>query len=92
MSMSTHIVGFRPADQKWKEMKAIWDACNSAGVDLPKAVYDFFDGEHPADKPGAEVDLKGAVKEWSADERDGYELDLSKLPPDVKFIRFYNAY
>jgi hypothetical protein len=32
------------------------------------------------------------VKEWSADERDGYELDLSKLPPDVKFIRFYNAY
>jgi hypothetical protein len=91
MSMSTHIVGFRPADQKWKEMKAIWDACTKAGVDIPDAVDEFFDGEDPGDKPGDEVVLGAAVKEWSVDEQDGYELDLSKLPPDVKFIRFYNA-
>ena len=92
MSMSTHVVGFRTADEKWNEMRQVWNACESAGVPIPKEVWDYFDHDAPADKPGAEVKIDAAVKEWQDDSRCGYEVDLSKLPPDLTVIRFYNAY
>lgn len=27
MGMSMHVVGYKPADEHWKKMKAAWDAC-----------------------------------------------------------------
>ena len=91
--MSTHVVGFRPADEKWNKMKKIWNACESAGVEIPKKVDDFFNNEAPGDKPGIEVELKSAVRPWSSKfAEEGYEVDIAKLPPDVKVIRFYNSY
>jgi hypothetical protein len=45
MGMSTRVIAFRPADEKWKEMKDIYDACYKAGIRLPEEVDDFFDGE-----------------------------------------------
>ena len=90
--MSTHIVGFRPADDKWAKMKAVWDACEAAGTKIPDEVSEFFDHEGPGDKPGAEVKIDAAVEEWRNDSREGYELDLSLLPKDVNIIRFYNSY
>ena len=92
MSMSTHIVGFRPADAKWKKMKAVWDACEAARTEIPKEVFNFFGESPPGDKPGAEVDIKTALREWSDETRSGYELDLEKLPTDVKVLRFYNSW
>ena len=92
MSMSTFIVGFRPADEKWKKMKAVWDACEAAGAEIPTEVYNFFVGIPPGDRPGAEVNIKGALREWSDKSRSGYEVDLEKLPEDVKILRFYNSY
>ena len=93
MSMSTHVVGFRPADAKWKAMKAIWDACNEADVAVPAEVDRFFNGESPGDKPGAEVKIEGtAAIEWRDDYRQGFELDVTKLPKDVHIVRFYNSY
>jgi hypothetical protein len=92
MSMSTHVVGFRPADKKWHQMKKIWQDCEAADVPIPKEVLEFFDHEDPADKPGAEVELKDALREWHGDGRSGYEVDIMKLPPDVKILRFYNAW
>jgi hypothetical protein len=55
-------------------------------------VEDFFDGEGPGDKPGMEVQLTDAVKEWSDDSRSGYEIDVTKLPKDVSVIRVYNSW
>lgn len=92
MSMSTHIVGFRPKDKKWDQMKMIWDSCNAAGIEPPDGVVEFFDGEYPGDRPGAEVDIEDATEEWSDDGYSGYEVDLNKLPKDVKILRFYNAW
>ena len=92
MGMSSHTVGFRPADEKWKRMKTIWTACAAAGVPVPKEVELFFDGEPPGDKPGAEVQIEAAVKKWGDDYRQGFEVDLTKLPPDVKVLRFYNSF
>ena len=92
MSMSTHIVGFRPADEKWNKMKATWLACENAGVPIPKEVEAFFDHEAPGDKPGAEVEIKAAMREWKDEYRQGFEVDIMKLPPDVKVLRFYNSW
>ncbi len=92
MSMSTHIVGFRPADERWNKMKSIWDACKTGNVIVPAEVEKFFNYEYPADKPGAEVGLGKAVTEWRGDMREGYQVDLKKLPPEITILRFYNSY
>lgn len=95
MSMSTHIVGFIPPDEKWQKMKQVWDSCKEAGIDVPEEVEEFFDWEAP-DEQGVEIaEKKLPVKEWSDDMRQGYELDISKLVqayPDIKVIRFYNSW
>lgn len=94
MSMSTHVKGFKPPDEKWKKMKAVWDACDKAKVDPPKDVLEFFGGETP-DEAGVEVDLEEekCCKEWDdSDMQSGFEIDVTKLPKDVTLIRFYNSY
>jgi hypothetical protein len=92
MGMSTHAVGYRPADDRWKEMKAAWDACIKARIEPPDQVIDFFDGEYPGDRPGQEVDLGDSVREFSDFSKNGYEIDVRSLPPDVYWIRVYNAW
>lgn len=89
MSMSTHVIGFAPPDDKWKAMKAIWDSCEAAGVPIPKEVERFFGGERP-DESGVEVDVP--VREWGDDSREGYEIDVAAIPAHVKSIRFYNSW
>ena len=94
MSMTTYVVGFRPADEKWKQMKKIWDSCEEAGIDVPKEVDDFFESDAP-DEAGVEIRLnaKTGYKEWSdGNGRDGIEITLAKLPKDVTVIRFVNSW
>lgn len=93
MSMSTHVVGIKPPDEKWKEMKKVWDACEKAKVDVPKEVDDFFDGIDP-DPKGVivELDAKKGVKEYNAESQQGLEVELDKLPKGIKIIRFVNSW
>lgn len=96
MSMSTHVVGIKPPDEDWKKHKAVWDACTKAGVDIPDATLDFFDGEAP-DNAGVivEFDRPGMttfVSEWSDDSASGFEVDIEKLPKGIKVLRFYNSW
>jgi len=87
--MSTHVTGFAPPDERWAKMKAIWDACEAAGIPVPGEVGEFFGGDDP-DPAGVEVELP--TREWSGDSGAGYELDVSAIPPQVKTIRFYNSW
>lgn len=89
MSMSTNVVGFAPPDEKYRRMKAIWDACKAADIKMPGEVNEFFDGQEP-DPQGVEVIIKH--KKWSDDMRDGIEVEIAALPPHVKVIRFYTAW
>lgn len=93
MGMSTHIEFFKPPDEKWQQMKAVWDACEKAGIDPPDEVDDFFDGEAPNDA-GVKVDAEEdeAVEELEEDGTSGFKVDITKLPKDVRFIIFYNAW
>ncbi len=86
------VVGFIPPDFKWKQMKAVWDACVRAQVDPPKDVVAFFN-HIPPDDNGVTIHRKqleacGAIKEYSAEMTDGLEVMLANLPADVKILRF----
>lgn len=89
--MSTHVIAFRPPDEKWRKMKAIYDACTAGGIDVPDEVDDFFDGKSP-DENGVEVDIDNILDEWQDDSRAGYQLELSKLPAKITILRFYNSW
>lgn len=92
MGMSTHIVGFRPPDENYFKMKAVWDACAAAGVLVPDEVDIYFDGTEP-DPVGMEVDLSSIVEEWAdRDYREGLQFDVEKIPSGVRYIRFYNSW
>lgn len=90
--------GFKPPDEKWEQMKAIWDACNAARVVVPPEVNAYFCGEDP-DLGGVPVDESellalGAVIDWSDDtmNAEGVEILVDLIPDDVKVIRVYNSY
>lgn len=93
MSMSTHVIGFRPPDDKWKKMKAVWEACAKAGVEVPDDVLDFFNHVAPDDR-GVEVELEKlpCTKKYGGNMKEGFEVDVTKLPAGVTVLRFYNAY
>lgn len=87
MSATLHVVGFKPADEKWRAMKAVHDACKAAGLNTPEEVTRFFDWREP-DELGVEIsEAKLPVKPWKA--RQGLELDVSQLDLSIKVIRFY---
>ena len=87
------VTGFRPPDEKWQEMKKVWDACASARIRPPKEVTDFFNNERP-DSKGVEIDLNAhkCRGEYSRDMVDGVEIDLTKLPEGITLLRFTMTY
>lgn len=93
MGMSTHVIGFRPPDERWHQMKSAYDALKKAGLEIPDEIGRFFDWESP-DPSGQEVKLKKGdhYSEWNEDSRSGYEIDIRKLPPETHIIRVYNAW
>lgn len=88
MSITHYVVGVIPADEDFHKMYQVYEACQRAKVPVPDEVLKFFNWEKP-DLAGMIVDLdrSPAVKRWRDDYRQGYEIELDQLPPQVKFIR-----
>jgi len=91
MSMSTFVRGIVPPDEEWKKMKAVYDTCVAANLEIPDEVDAFFDGEEP-DASGVVIDLEEHCREWGGIESEGYEIDVKAIPKHVKTIRFYNSW
>jgi len=93
MGMYTSVYGIKPADKKFKEMEKIYHLCNEQGITIPVEVDDFFNGEIP-DSKGVIVGLdnKQGVSKYHEEMQEGFEVNLKKLPEDIKFIRFVNNY
>lgn len=93
MGMSTYVVGIKPPDAKWLAMKKVWDACNEADTSVPVEVLAFFGDDGP-DQRGVVVDLEetAACQPYREDMVEGFEIDIRKLPPDVKIVRFTNSW
>jgi hypothetical protein len=94
MGMSTSVVGIKPADSKWRQMKAIWDACEAAEVQVPNEVGHYFGWEEPDDE-GVRIDIaedKNAVIGIGQYNEGGFIIYLDRLPEDVKIIKFENSW
>lgn len=93
MSTSMYIDGFKSETDEYRKMKAIYDACEAAGVETPDAVDKYFGIDGPG-AYGKAIDLSEAkcVKKFSEDGQCGYDVDITKLPKDIKIIRFYLSY
>lgn len=70
--MSTHVVGFKPVDAKWKAMRDVYNACKAAKINLPREVEKFFE-DSPPDDNGVRVDLDKhpCVTKWKEDMQGG---------------------
>jgi hypothetical protein len=95
MDTSRYVTGIKPPDDRWKQMKAIYDACKVANVCIPEEVTDFFRGVEP-DRTGVTVpegDNAWCVqtKRWSENGQHHIEVDLKTLPEDVTILRFSSA-
>lgn len=95
MSMHTHVVGIKLPDEKWCKMKAVYDACQAAGVPTP-ALVDAYFGDLKPDEVGVVLDLvelaPGCCSPWAEGSKEGFEIRLKLLPPDVAVIRFFNSW
>lgn len=96
MSISYHVIGIKPPDEKWKRMKAVYDACMEADTSIPDEVTDFFEDQIPDDN-GVVVHLANdykdterhqSVKQISKPGLAGFNIDIAKLSKDVSIIRF----
>lgn len=89
-TMMTKVTGFRPPDEEWKKMKAIWDSCKAGNVEPPELVQEFFNWCDP-DPNGIDVELP--VTEWNDGESsEGLELKVKDIPKNVTVIRFSNSW
>jgi hypothetical protein len=97
MGMSTGVEGFAPPDETWRKMKSIWNSCNAANVPIPAEVQKFFNYDRP-DESGVRIKLLHPQHESVSKYDDskgcasGFEIDLSKLPKQIKTLRFYNSW
>lgn len=93
MGVSYYVLGIKPADEKFRQMKAAYHACEKAGVKIPKEIYDFFNGDRPNEK-GVQVYLDSDGPFVSVDGDDDFRLtvDLEKLPKDIKILQFVVSY
>jgi hypothetical protein len=90
--MSTHIYGIKPADQKFADMKLVWDTCEKMGISPPQEVWEFFGKEEP-DPAGVITELPAeCITPIEEEFREGCYIDIRKLPLDVKIIKFVNSY
>ena len=92
MGVSYHIIGIKPADEKYNQMKTIYELCESANVSIPKEVREFFSGTTPGTR-GLETYLSEMEPDPLVIEdtsEDDYRLivDLRKLPDDIKILAF----
>lgn len=96
MSISTHIKGVRDLDGEFLKMVKVKEACEEASIDYPEEVKKYF--KYPKErveylkKLMEEIDITLSVSQKVDDYCDIFEVDLSRLPKEVKLIRFVNSY
>lgn len=91
MGKPLQVYGVKALDEKWVKMKKIWDLCVENKVEIPSHVFDYFHGEYPTETEVI-VDLKNheSVTIYENITSQGFEIDVEKLPNDIKKIRIVN--
>lgn len=85
--MQIDVVAVIPADEQYRRMLAVWEACEAASVPVPRRVTEYFAGAET--RPSAigrelavgRVDLEAGTAEWAKVEYgSGLEVSLRSLP------------
>lgn len=98
MGMSTSVVGVRELNGGlFDKMVKVKLACEDARIGYPKEVKEYFGKNYDATvelirQEMEEVDMTHHLTRINKDSVDGWEVDLSKLPIEIKAIRFRNSY
>lgn len=95
MSMSSDVTGFRPPDATFKKMVAAYKALVEANLPIPEELSEWFGERDPVEEQleGIEVNIDEAVRRvGGVDMENIWEVDITKLPEGVRFIRFTNSY
>jgi len=87
MGMSTHVIGVKAPDEKFRMMEKVYQLCLELDIDMPAEVSDFFEGDEP-NEMGVEVEIPFEESE------DGciYTVNVKKIPKDVTHIQFKNSW
>lgn len=96
--MSTHIKGFIPdTDAEYQRHKKVLLICHEMEVHLPPETAEYFGHGVPhlsllEEKLEMELIENVNYKYWDDTEEgsQGFEVDLTQLPPGVTKLRFYN--
>lgn len=98
MGMSTHVVGIRDLGGQFQKMMQVKLMCEEANTSYPAEVEEYFGGYVEESEKflleemeTVEIEDQSFVTEWKDDMRQGFEIDVSKIPPGIKTIRFYNS-
>lgn len=91
MGMSIYAQAVTPPDDRWHAMKAVWESCTQADIDVPPEVSKFFNHE-PPDHAGVVHTIR--PREYNDSEACAtyYEIALDRLPPDATHVRFVASY
>lgn len=92
--MSTSVRGIKAPDAKWKKMKAVYDACAAAKLEIPREVNEYFNWDVPsAHGVVVEIDKSDAVDDVEPGHPEcGYRIDLRKLDKDIAFVEVINSW
>ncbi len=91
--MSTSLRAYRSADApEFKKMKAAYDACENAGIEVPKEVLQFFKGMSPSESLEVELQLGKHYHQGTKDYCYELIVNISELPVNVTKIVFGNYY
>ncbi len=95
MSMSMHCLAVKPADETYRLKAEAYRACEAAGISIPYDLERFFNHEKP-DPTGTTQQIGGYVEnlhpscvKYKGDSCEGFEVDVTRLPEGVRFVRFY---
>jgi hypothetical protein len=88
MSNSISIQGVIPKDEKYKKMKAVWDACYEAGVALPEAVKRFFDYGALLEA-GVQIPLNDHECCKKNPDTQVHTIEIDDLPKAIKIIHLH---
>lgn len=77
-----NITAFIAPNYQWKKMKAVWDACIVAGIEIPTEVHEYFNGTEPS-MDGVEVNIYHCIDELPNSE---WKIHYGKLPKNLNCI------
>ena len=100
MSTSTSVQAFRDMDGEFRKMLDIKLYCDRQNVSYPQEVENYFrsNGSFPAEDAETlqeqllSVGIEAALSEYSDESSAGYEIEVAKLPKEVKTLRFTNSW